>query len=204
MTTPGKSSMRPTALGLVVLGMLIEQPMHVYRMQKLIKERGKDKVVNVRQRTSLHQVIDRLTTHGLVEQVGEGDASENYPSRRSYRITPAGRQTAIDWLTAMVTEVPDEFPQLPAALSVLTMVAPDTAAELITARITTIEHTLNELRSERGGYEVPRIYLLEDEYRTRGLESEAAWLGEVRHDIERGELTWTAPDAPPYEPEEPK
>jgi DNA-binding PadR family transcriptional regulator len=201
MTTPANRSMRPTALGLIVLGMLMEQPMHVYRMQKLIKERGKNKVVNVRQRTSLHQVIDRLTAHGLVEQIGQRDAPENYPGRRVYRITPAGRQAAIDWLTAMITEMPDEFPQFPAALSVLTMVHPDTAAGLISARIATIESILNGLRSEQARLHVPRIYLLEDEYRVRSLEAESAWLAGVLHDIHDGLLSWNAPGASPHDPE---
>lgn len=187
-------AMKPTALGLIVLGMLLEEPMHVYRMQKLIKERGKDKVVNVRQRTSLHQVIDRLTGHGLVEQTGQDrDGSDNYPGRRVYRITTAGRQAAIDWLTDMVTELPDEFPQFPAALSVLTMVSPKTAAELIAARIATLEKMVSEARSAEARFDVPRVYLLEDEYRTRGLEAEASWLTEVLHDIRGGRLSWKAP-----------
>lgn len=198
MTTPTEQptkQMKPTGLGLIVLGMLIEEPMHVYRMQKLIKERGKDKVVNVRQRTSLHQVIDRLTTHGLVAQSGQDrDESENYPGRRVYSITTAGRQAAIDWLTDMVTDLPDEFPQFPAALSVLTMVSPETAAKLIAARIDTLEKTVREARSEDARFDVPRVYLLEDEYRTRGLEAEASWLSEVLHDIQDGRLSWKTPN----------
>ncbi|WP_243063393.1 PadR family transcriptional regulator [Humibacter sp. RRB41] len=194
MTAPS-NTMRPSALGLIVLGMLIEEPMHVYRMQKLIKERGKAKVVNVRQRTSLHQILDRLTARGLVDHTTQRDTSENYPERRVYSITAAGRQVAVDWLTEMVTGLPDEFPQFPAALSVLTMIGPDAAAGLISARIITIETTLEAMRAERVGFEdVPRVYLLEDEYRTRNLEAEAAWLAEVLQDIRGGVLTWQAPE----------
>lgn len=193
MTAPS-TTMRPSALGLIVLGMLIEQPMHVYGMQKLIKEQGKAKVVNVRQRTSLHQILDRLTANGLVDHTTQRDTSESYPERRVYSITPAGRQAAVNWLSEMVTGLPDEFPQFPAALSVLTMIGPDTAADLISARITTIETALAVMRAERGRFEdVPRIYLLEDEYRTRSLEAEATWLDEVLHDIRGGVLTWQAP-----------
>lgn len=193
MTTSTKK-MRPTALGLIVLGMLIEEPMHVYRMQKLIRDRGKDKVVNVRQRTSLHQVIGRLIDHGLVEQVAQPRAeSENYPERRVYGITPEGKRAAVDWLTAMVTEMPDEFPQFPAALSVLTMVDAETAARLISARIETLNNTTAQLRSESAGFDVPRVYLLEDEYRTRSLEAEATWLTEVLRDLRDGRLAWEAP-----------
>lgn len=54
----------PTALA--VLGMLMEEPLHPYRMQRLIKERGKDEVINVTQRASLYQTIQRLEREGLI------------------------------------------------------------------------------------------------------------------------------------------
>jgi len=38
---------RRSALALVLLVLLAEEPMHPYRMRELIKERGKDKVANV-------------------------------------------------------------------------------------------------------------------------------------------------------------
>lgn len=44
---------RYSPLALVVLAMLTEAPMHAYRIQQLIKLRGKDEVVNVKQRNSL-------------------------------------------------------------------------------------------------------------------------------------------------------
>lgn len=42
-------------LALTVLALLSEMPMHPYRMQRLIEERGKDDVANVRRRSSLYQ-----------------------------------------------------------------------------------------------------------------------------------------------------
>src|SRR5512142_354777 len=72
MTMPRRSP-----LGLVVLWLLFQEPMHVYRMQKLIEHQAKDRVVNVRSRASLYQTIDRLTRLGLVE-VHETVRSENH------------------------------------------------------------------------------------------------------------------------------
>ena len=57
---------RRSPLAMVVLGLLAEAPMHPYRMQQLIKERGKDTVVNVAQRNSVYQTIDRLLRAGLI------------------------------------------------------------------------------------------------------------------------------------------
>jgi len=39
-------------LALAVLVLLHEAPMHPYRMQRLIKDRGKDQVINVGQRAN--------------------------------------------------------------------------------------------------------------------------------------------------------
>jgi DNA-binding PadR family transcriptional regulator len=55
-----RADTRGSALGLIVLALLIEEPMHAYRMQKLIRERGKDQVVNVRRGASIYQTSDRL------------------------------------------------------------------------------------------------------------------------------------------------
>ena len=55
-----RKKFRRSSIALAVLAFLYERPMHPYRMQQLIKERGKDEVINVRQRASLYQTIDRL------------------------------------------------------------------------------------------------------------------------------------------------
>ena len=174
--------------------MLLEEPMHVYRMQKLIRDRGKDKVVNVRQRTSLHQTIARLADNGLVEQIEQRETADNYPERRVYAITDEGRRAAVDWLSALITRTPDEFPRFPAALSVLTMVGPETATRLIAERSAAIDAERAQ-RSQLSRATVDRVYLLEDEYRIRMLDAEAAWLADVLTDIRNGVLQWTAPPA---------
>ena len=67
-------------LALAVLGLLYEAPMHPYRMQQLIKERGKDKVINVQRRASLYQTISQLEKAGLIT-VKETVQDENRPER---------------------------------------------------------------------------------------------------------------------------
>src|SRR6266700_3639182 len=83
-------------LGAVVLWLLYQQPLHVYRMQKLIEAQRKDRVVNVRARASLYQTIDRLVRLGLVE-VSDTARAEGYPERIIYAITDAGREAAREW-----------------------------------------------------------------------------------------------------------
>jgi hypothetical protein len=50
----------PPPLGLIVLWQLVNEPMHVYRMQKLFEAEGKQRIVNVRSRASLYQAFERL------------------------------------------------------------------------------------------------------------------------------------------------
>src|ERR1051325_3708967 len=98
--------------------MLTEEPMHAYRMQQLIKERRKDDVVNVSQRNSVYQTIQRLVRDGLAEVVSTG-RSENRPERITYRITDVGRETLREWLLAMLSTPAREYAEFPAALSFL-------------------------------------------------------------------------------------
>ena len=51
---------RSSPLALTVLALLHYQPLHPYGIQRLIKQWGKDQVVNVEQRTSLYRTIERL------------------------------------------------------------------------------------------------------------------------------------------------
>jgi DNA-binding PadR family transcriptional regulator len=72
---------------MVVLALLEEGPMHVYRMHELIKTRGKDTVVNVAQRNSVYQTIARLVRNGLV-RLRETSRDEGRPERAVYENTP--------------------------------------------------------------------------------------------------------------------
>src|ERR1700722_12807771 len=63
-------SPKQSPVALAALAMLYEAPMHPYRMQRLIKERGKDEVINVTQRAHLYQTIRRLEREGLISAQG--------------------------------------------------------------------------------------------------------------------------------------
>jgi DNA-binding PadR family transcriptional regulator len=185
-----KIEARRSSLGLIILGMLIEQPMHAYRMQKLIKERGKDKVVNVRQRASVYQTLERLLRLGLIE-IGETVQTESHPDRIVYVITDRGRDTAKTWLREMLTTVGADFPEFPAAVSVLVMLTPDDARQQFEIRADAVRKELNKLDAEkREAGELPRLFLLEDAYRAALLEAELTWLQAVIADLGNGSLTW--------------
>ncbi|HET6319423.1 MAG TPA: PadR family transcriptional regulator, partial [Chloroflexota bacterium] len=59
--------------------------MHPYRMQQLIKFRGKDRIANVAQRNSVYQTIDRLLRDGLI-CIHATDRTQGRPERTVYAI----------------------------------------------------------------------------------------------------------------------
>src|SRR5258706_2844066 len=89
-------------LALAVLVLLHEAPMHPYRMQRLIKDRGKDQVINVGQRASLYQTISQLLRAGLIT-FWETERQEGFPERTVYKVTELGHHTAVSWLREMMS-----------------------------------------------------------------------------------------------------
>jgi DNA-binding PadR family transcriptional regulator len=186
MAPPPRSS-----LGLIVLGTLVEAPMHVYRMQKLIEQRGKHRVVNVRSRASLYQALDRLVRLGLVE-VQETVRGETRPDRTIYAITDAGREAAGEWLREMLRTTGGEFPEFIAAVSILFGLEPEDARRQLELRAEQLAAELAEAEAQFGAAPgVPRLFLLEEEYRRTMLAAELAWVRGVVEDLRAGRLTWT-------------
>jgi DNA-binding PadR family transcriptional regulator len=186
-TTPKSSS-----LGLIVLWQLFEGPMHAYRMQKMFEAQGKDRVVNLRSRASLYQALERLERHGLVE-VHETRRAEGYPDRVVYAITDVGRDVARQWLREMLHDTEGEYPEFIAALSILFGLEPDDARAELELRAEKLQAALDATKrglavADTG---LPRLFLLEEEYRKAMLEAELSWLGGVIDDLREGRLTWS-------------
>jgi DNA-binding PadR family transcriptional regulator len=187
---PRRSASR-SPLGLVVLWLLWDGPKHVYRMQKLIEQQGKDRVVNVRSRASLYQAIDRLRRLGLVE-VHETVRTESHPDRIVYALTDAGRDAAREWLREMLRTTGGEFPDFIAAVSILFGLAPDDAREQLELRADRLAAELDDAEAQlRDNPSLPRLFLLEEEYRRDLLQAELAWLRGVIDDLRAQRLTWS-------------
>ena len=178
-------------LGLIVLWLLVERPMHVYRMQKLIEAFGKDKVVNVRSRASLYQALERIVKNGLVE-VSKTVHSAGYPDRVVYAITDGGRTTAAQWLRDMLRTTGTEYPEFIAAVSVLFGLAPEDARTQLQDRADRLAEELAEAEAVFAeNPDLPRLFLLEEEYRRAVLSAELDWVRSVVADLGAGTLTWT-------------
>jgi len=185
LETPKRSS-----LALIVLWQLVGEPMHAYRMQKLIEAQGKHRVVNVRSPASLYQTIKRLQHHGLVE-VMETDRGNNQPDRTVYDITDSGRRAAHAWLREMLVETGSEYREFLAAVSMVFVLPQEETRELLEERAERVAADLDQVEQElESNPGLPRLFLLEEEYRRGVLQAELAWLRAVCADIRGGRLRW--------------
>lgn len=183
---------RRSPIALAVLAMLYEAPMHPYLMQRLIKERGKDLVINVAQRASLYQTIQRLTREGLIS-ARQTLRDERRPERTVYEITNAGRTTLFAWMRQVLSAPAIEYPEFPAAVSFLALLPPEDVLKQFEFRAAAIRETLAGLDRGLGeaAQTVPRLFLLEVEYLRAVQSAELVWLEAVIDDLRAGCLTWS-------------
>lgn len=173
-------------LWMVVLALACEEPMHPYRMQTLIKARGKDRIANVSQRNSVYQTIDALVRAGLIAE-RETAREENRPERTIYEATDKGRRTMHAWLRTVLSTPAREFPDFPAALALLDpSFTPGELRDLFEVRIRALETRLREHEGPFPG--VPRVFLLEEEYMAAVARAEIAWLRAIIDDLRTGRL----------------
>jgi DNA-binding PadR family transcriptional regulator len=179
---------RRSTLAMVLLALLMEAPMHPYRMQRMIKERGQDQLVNVAQRNSVYQALDRLVRDGLARPAGT-TREPGRPERTEYEITEAGAATMRRWLTAMLPAPAREFPEFPAALAFLPVLDPREVRSLLETRAGALAAKVAAIEAQAPPG-LPRLFLIEDEYRVAMLRAELAWLHGVIADLAAGRLTW--------------
>lgn len=187
------TTFRRSPLALAILGLLEVGPLHPYAIQQLIKQWGKDQVVNVGQRASLYKMINRLLDAGLVS-VQDTGRDHHYPERTTYEVTDAGRDATRAWLDEILATPRNEFPEFPAALSFVMMLPPALVGELLIRRSESLTRQLAELdaslTTELEGFSLPRVTMLETEYARAVCAAELRWVDDVRADLASGDLTW--------------
>lgn len=175
-----------------MLCLLRAGPLHPYGMQRLIKEWGKESVVNIGQRANLYKTIKRLHEAGLIA-VRLTEREHQYPERTVYELTDEGHAVGLRWLADMLAAPRNEFPEFPAALSFAMLLGPEELSGILSERATAVEARLGDLDEELravGGI-LPRITVLETEYQRAMMVAELGWLRQVTLDLRSGALTWS-------------
>ncbi|GAA5166755.1 PadR family transcriptional regulator [Pseudonocardia eucalypti] len=172
--------------------MLLEAPAHAYRIQQLIKERHKDEVVNVAQRNSVYQAIDRLRRAELIT-VRDTEREGARPERTVYEITEAGEEAVLAWLRDRLATPAREFPAFPAALAFLPLLSQADVIDRLAERERELAGAVHGKGAQLAGPGLPpRLFLVEGEYQLRMLAAELDWVRELLADLRSGALSWDA------------
>ncbi len=185
-----------TPLGISVLALLAERPMHPYEMYRLLLERHEDRRVKIRP-GSLYHTVDRMAETGLVEAAGtERDGGR--PERTTYRITDDGREALAERIRTLLATPVYEYPQFPVALGEAHNLPRHEVIELLRTRTHRIEGELvasSALLRAAAERNVEEAYLLAAHYVHEQLTSELTWLTDLIGRLERKELRWPIEDA---------
>lgn len=173
-------------LGLVVLAGLLPKPLHPYELARTLREWNKDEDIGFRW-GSFYTVIGNLAKHGFIEPLGSERVGAR-PERTVYQLTPAGRDELFDWVGELLSEPVRERPRFVAGLSVMSVLPPDDAVEMLRVRQLQLGREVVSRRAELETYArtVPRIFLIEDEFQLTQLESEIAWVDALINEIVSG------------------
>lgn len=183
------------ALGLAVLGLLMESPTHPHAMAATLRERGMDRVFKVTT-GSLYDVVRTLERTGWIE-ARETLRVGARPERTIYQHTEVGRAEFVRWVDELIRVPADEYPKFLSAVSYLGALGPEGAVAALRERADRIRASLAEIRQghrealESG--EVPRLFVVEAEYAVRMLAAELGWVEEITTDITTGRLAWPEP-----------
>ncbi|WP_026929791.1 PadR family transcriptional regulator [Glycomyces tenuis] len=171
---------------LAVLSVVAHRPMHPYEMARALRGWGKDRDMPVKW-GSLYSVVERMAERGLIEEAGTSREGRR-PERTVYRITEEGREELLDWTRELLSVAEREFPRFRAGLSVMAALPPDEVAALLRRRLEALEAEAAGLREAIAAEsrEVPRLFLVENEYDLAMAAAEAAWMRSLLEEIESG------------------
>jgi DNA-binding PadR family transcriptional regulator len=180
---------RSNPLALAVLASLYERPMHPYEVAQTLRQRGKHESIRLNY-GSLYTVVESLERRGLIrarETVRQG----RRPERTVYEITDDGSRELVDWLSDLVATPAKEYRQFEGALSLLAVLSPEEATQLLRDRAEALRLELAMWRAARTTAEssgLPRLFTIEAEYAEALQEAELDWVDRLIKDIEGGSL----------------
>ena len=175
-------------LALAVLAHLVMGPMHPYELGKQLKDTSKDRNIKFN-RGSLYMVVEQLRKAGFVaEQETVKDTQR--PERTVYALTDTGRDELYDWMRELVRDPVHEYPQFGVALSLISVLDPVEAVELLRARSGALTKVIDDTRAMVGkatGDGVEWIFLVEEEYRISLLEAELRLVDKLTGELAKAE-----------------
>jgi DNA-binding PadR family transcriptional regulator len=172
-------------MALAVLATVVQGPMHRYEMASVMRARGKDRDMDIKW-GSLYTVVQNLEKNGYLESIGITRQGAR-PERTVYQITDAGRDELIAWTRELIAEPEAEHTRFIAGLSVLAVLNPEEVIELLRRRVDRLTETIDELQRQLAdASDVPRLFLIEDEYRIAMTRAEIDWTRSLLDELSNG------------------
>ncbi|WP_328606431.1 PadR family transcriptional regulator [Amycolatopsis sp. NBC_00345] len=178
-----------TPMGVAVLELLHEKPMHPYEMAQLMRERYVDNRVKLKA-GSLYHTVERLQQNGFVEVVNT-QRDGRRPERTVYAMTTPGKDAFQQRAREMLGDVVQEYPQFLSGLGVID----DLGADIALAEL---EHRVTRLRAGVASDQVvlkriqddgtPEIYWLDFRYLAAQRAFELEWAEQLLADLSSGRI----------------
>jgi DNA-binding PadR family transcriptional regulator len=175
-------------LALAVLAELVMEPMHPYEMGRRLKEHGKDRDIKYT-RSSLYMVVEQLRKAGFIAE-RETVRDTQRPERTVYALTDEGRAELYDWMRELVSVPRHEYPHFGVALSLLGVLPPAEAVELLNRRVEALTAEAAEIRATTAkatAEGVAWLFLIEEEYRLTVLDAERGFVTKLVKSLEQPE-----------------
>ena len=172
-------------MALAVLATVVQRPMHRYEMASVMRARGKDRDMDIKW-GSLYTVVQNLERNGYLETIGVTRQGAR-PERTVYKITDAGRDELVAWTRELIAEPEAEHTRFVAGLSVLAVLTPQDVIDLLRKRLELLTETVDTLTAQlEQASDVPRLFLIEDEYRIAMTRAEADWIRSLLDELSTG------------------
>ena len=178
-------------LALAVLAYLSREPMHPYELSRTLRQNDDGRSIRFNH-SSLYMVVRQLANAGFIAAQGTSREGQ-LPERTTYAITDAGRDELLAWMRTLVEEPQHEYPEFVAALSLLAVLPPSEAVDLLRTRLGRIASQRTEIRAliERTlAAGVHPLFQIEEEYRLALLEVESAFVERLIERITDPEDGW--------------
>ena len=178
-------------LALAVLSYLTMRPMHPYELSRTLRDNGDARSIKFNH-GSLYMVVQQLAKAGFIAEV-ETSREGQRPERTVYAITDAGRREARDWLSELIGQPEHEYPHFVTALSLIAALPPAEVVPLLRTRLEALAGQRAEIQGmidSSLAQGVPRLFLVEEEYRLSLVDAESAFVEQFIAEIGDPEAGW--------------
>jgi DNA-binding PadR family transcriptional regulator len=178
-------------LGLSILELLDERPMHPYELASTMRDRHEDEFIRLNF-GSLYHTVEMLERNSWIEPV-EREKEGRRPERTIYRLTDSGREQLVRVVSEILALPKREYPDFAAGLMFMHhLEAKDAASQLVrrAAALSLVIAKLQQIMTTLLEDGISRLAIIELEHKIAMLEAERAWVRRLEKDVTTGKLEW--------------